>query len=456
MELVTGIFQPDIDFKIEDVSEGKVNGQSVLARVEGQFFVPDGKSRNRRYYPRSLWEKALSQPYITEKIENKTMYGTIGHTQPLDDNAILEGKVSHIVTKLYIDDTGRGIGEALILDTPAGNVLNTLLRAGSKLYVSSRAKGKFKGTHDGMPIVDENNYHMKTFDFVVDPGFLEAHPDLKESYDNLAEKDDETNIDNEGEKTMSNENNDLIKNLHEQNAKHVTSIEKLNNKIHEQAEELSTMKEEKHNMSADLENFKELEEDFKKLSEELEAYKAYGTAEEIKEAKEKLATVETELKEYKDIDPEHSATDIAETLEAANKLIDEYKAVADTPESITEALKELQEKLDKYGEFGTAEEVAELYILSTRLLENEETRKTEEAVSKLAAKIGVEESKIKKVYDKLTEEEIVELFKGQDEAKKYEEEKKRLSESNEEDVDLEEESSPFGKKSLCQSLLETY
>lgn len=33
----------------------------VLAVLEGPYFVPDGYSQNKRFYPRKLWEKVVSE-----------------------------------------------------------------------------------------------------------------------------------------------------------------------------------------------------------------------------------------------------------------------------------------------------------------------------------------------------------------------------------------------------------
>ena len=56
MSKVVDIIDPRIKFQLmEDSSE--VDGVHILAKVKGQFFVPDGKSRNGRFYPKELWEK---------------------------------------------------------------------------------------------------------------------------------------------------------------------------------------------------------------------------------------------------------------------------------------------------------------------------------------------------------------------------------------------------------------
>lgn len=187
------VFEPRVDWQVRDLSESdlsesdiseKVNNKHILGVVSGQFFAPDGESRNGRFYPRSLWEKVLKNSETNNRLGEKTMFGTIGHDDsPVTEEQLREGMVSHIVSRLWIDESGRGMGEAIILDTQAGRNLNTYLRAGSRLSTSSRASGRYvEGKQrNGIPIVDEDAYVFETFDFVIEPGFTEARPELMES-----------------------------------------------------------------------------------------------------------------------------------------------------------------------------------------------------------------------------------------------------------------------------------
>ena len=113
------------------------------------------------------------------------MFGSIGHDVKLGDVGLREGKASHVTTQAFIDDNGLGIGEALILNTPVGQILNTVLRAGCNLYVSSRADGLFNGTYNGLPVVDEDAYELEGWDFVIEPGFLRANPKISEALNDL-------------------------------------------------------------------------------------------------------------------------------------------------------------------------------------------------------------------------------------------------------------------------------
>ena len=185
-------FSPEEDLEMKwDISEadqdptGVVDGISILGRAVGPFFVVDGESQNQRFYSRDLWERILKESQ--ETIKKGAMLCTIGHGQPIDDAALLEGKVSHRISKLWIQEgKGKpiGMGEMLILNTPAGRTLNTYMRSGMELPVSSRGYGKYSGTTEsGCRIVDSATYKLEGFDVVRVPGIPTAIPILVEARD---------------------------------------------------------------------------------------------------------------------------------------------------------------------------------------------------------------------------------------------------------------------------------
>jgi len=172
----------------------------VLAKVKGASFFLDGFSRNGRFYPKKLWENALKNQETKNTISRGLMFGCIGHPKDYSLDELLEsGKVSHKVTDIQINEnSGEGIAEYEILDTPSGRILNTVLRSGSEMYVSTRAFGGFSNEtkdKDGKKykVLDEKNFVIESIDFVIQPGFLETNPklieSLKEDFLELEEKD---------------------------------------------------------------------------------------------------------------------------------------------------------------------------------------------------------------------------------------------------------------------------
>lgn len=168
----------------------------VLGFLNGCYFVPNGVSRNRRFYSEGLWKKTLSLKEIHESLKNG-MLGMFEHPRvkefyseegrPTGSHPIYAGMITK---KLFINKAmnesrqSLGYGKSYVIDTPVGKIMDTMMRAKDEagqplmnLFMSSRAWSRYVGKDSQQnDIMDENNYYLKTFDGVTDPGFLEAHP----------------------------------------------------------------------------------------------------------------------------------------------------------------------------------------------------------------------------------------------------------------------------------------
>jgi SOS response regulatory protein OraA/RecX len=419
------VFESDVDFVLEEAS-GEVDGKHIIGKVKGGFFVPDGTSRNNRFYPKDLWEQVLGSADVQEKMKSRRMLGTVGHDLMIDEKAVREGLVSHIVTNLKIEESSgklRGVGEAVILDTPAGRSLNTLMRAGSKMFVSSRAFGKFSGTHNGVPKVDKSSYKFDTFDFVLDPGFAEANPKLVESLE-INNKSS-----NKGDQKMDTE---LLEKVVKQNAGLQVDLSKAINEMDDyKAKYEASMKEmeELKKKLADAEaKMKDMECKMGDSSKSMEAYSKLGAAKEIEEA---LTGLRELNKKYQEIGTPEK---ISEALTKAQGLLTEYKVLG-TPKEVnkaieeaTKTLKEYQElgkpvelnkaldeaiaTIKKYQEFGTIDELTKVFEKMNKMASNMKSESVTKKVKELATELRVTEEAIRKLLEKgFKDEEIREVLK---------------------------------------------
>jgi hypothetical protein len=414
-EKLIDVIEPEMSFQIEESSD--VDGEHVLAKVKGVFFCPNGKSRNNRYYPKTLWEKALGDASVQQKLESKTMFGTVGHETELNDKAIQEGRISHIVTNAFIDKDGKGIGEALILNTPAGRVLNTIMRAGSQVYVSSRAEGRFKGTKDGMPVVDEDAYKLDTWDFVLNPGFNAANPKLVEELNNIDKND------NQGDTAM----NETLEKVIAENVELKKEIDTLSKSETSLKEALSPIQEENNHVKEQLATSEEKVTELTNANEELTTG--------LNEAKEVVAVVE----EMGD-----SVHEVKEALEKAVSYIETLHEEVGTREEIESTINNAISFKEEMDAIGSVEEIKQALKIGEDMLDEKLERMRKEKVAELAEKCNVSETAIEKVMSKgITEdEEIIEFFAEIVEAKKSEEEdeeddkedKKKKKDDEEEEV----------------------
>ena len=151
------------------VSESVANGVPAT-RVTGIFQVADDTNANGRVYPRSILKEAVGA--IQEDISNRSVWGEYDH--PPDAKIHLD-RISHLITKIWME--GKTVmGEAeIISELPHGAQLNTLLRHG-RVGISSRGIGDMEIRENGgqeLYYVTEG-YRFVTWDAVAEPSVTGA------------------------------------------------------------------------------------------------------------------------------------------------------------------------------------------------------------------------------------------------------------------------------------------
>jgi tetratricopeptide (TPR) repeat protein len=347
-----------------------VDNDVVLAKVKGPFFFPGGTSRNQRYYPPELWEKALLQESVQQKIKDLTMYGTVFHPQqepPIEE-------YSHVVTKLWVDPSNPkvGMGEALILNTPKGQILNKLLRLGSKWCVSSRATGRFvpgKTNESGLPIVDPETYQLQTFDFTPDPGFVDAHPQLVESL--LQPINKSRNVTNLNEVLHHNSPN-IKTNEHlevfpmadnrETTKAMVEALYKEKKGLEQSLQEALAANESYANLGSPEELAKALDI-AKEQNSMLKSYMEKGSVDDLADLEKDLSASQTKLSQYEDLGSPEEINAVFDQSQKALKQLADYKKMG-TPQEIKEVYvkaSKMSDILNAYKALGTPEKIAEAF-----------------------------------------------------------------------------------------------
>lgn len=132
--------------------------------IEGIFMQGDIKNRNGRVYPKEVLAKEVKR-YNKEYIDKKRAYGELGHPQGPTIN--LE-RVSHMITQLQ-QDGSNFVGKAKIMtETPYGKIVQSLIKEGAQLGVSSRGMGSLKQKNGANEV--QNDFYLATAaDIVADP-----------------------------------------------------------------------------------------------------------------------------------------------------------------------------------------------------------------------------------------------------------------------------------------------
>ena len=478
----TGKFQLDESFQKE--KDPRVDGENIIGSVEGIFFVPDGFSRNDRFYPCELWQKQLADSEINRRLENSIMFGCIGHTAgPVTEQDLSEGKVSHIMSKLWIDEsTGMGMGKAYILNTPAGRNLKTYLKAGSNLKVSSRGEGSFaEGMEkDGHPVVEASSYNLITFDFVIEPGFTETNPQIQENYieevliDNKNEvtqekgKDDsmdaekileEYKADRDAARTALEESkkqhSEEIAKLQEELAKSHDEVKALTEKMESDAKKAglrsSVAQARVRKLQATVESYSSLgsAEDIKKASmiskaaiQELKSYKSLGTISDIQKSLNRLVSVSEELQAYKSLGALKSLKELVSmserftVLQARQKVMDEAKKLS---EDSGKAIEEVAKMIKENGLEETKKSLQEAKVAESKKVDVILETKTE-ATAKATPK---KSSLVDSIFEDACSRMFIQEEDDEDEEEKPEEEVE--TEEGEVELETEEDKKPEGE-----------
>lgn len=144
----------------ELIIESEKTGKPLI--MTGILQKADTLNRNGRVYPFEILKREVDK--YMELVENNTAGGELDHP----DSAVVSlANVSHRVTDMWWQ--GKDLyGKVLIAEeTPAGQILKGLLKAGFMLGISSRGVGSVK-PRNGQDIVQED-FELIAFDFVSSP-----------------------------------------------------------------------------------------------------------------------------------------------------------------------------------------------------------------------------------------------------------------------------------------------
>lgn len=386
-------------FTISESNE-TVNGFHTLAKVKGCFFVPNGVSRNNRYYSRALWEKQLARPEIQEKMKKRVMFGTIGHDLEIDDKALREGLVSHIVTNAFIDDADQGMGELYVLDTQAGKALNAILRAGCELNVSSRANGTFEGEKDGVPAVSEDAYDLAGWDFVLESGFLQAHPKLVESLNNLNFlKNNETIFTNKENANMETAklNEDLVKATLNENKDLKNEVKKLNEEVEELKADVDTADKENKDLIGQA-------DELKPKLEKLAKYEELGSPEEIKAEQDDAEKKEDELGKFKELGD--TPEEVEEALRTAKNTVQTFESKFGKTSVVEAALKKSIEEGKKIAAHGGWKKIIEAIEIADDLTKKQADADADKEAGEVADELEMPKEEVTEMLKTMTVAQI--------------------------------------------------
>ena len=131
--------------------------------VEGVMQRAVAKNQNGRTYSKAILERE-SKKYIQEFVQNGNAFGELDHPE----SPIVSLKnASHIVKELWWKGNDL-MGRVELLNTPAGNIVKEIIKAGHTIGISSRGTGSVNQTNEGTLEV-QADFELVCWDFVSNP-----------------------------------------------------------------------------------------------------------------------------------------------------------------------------------------------------------------------------------------------------------------------------------------------
>jgi hypothetical protein len=129
--------------------------------LSGVMQKSDTQNGNGRVYPHRVLMREVEN--YKKLVKERRALGELDHP---DDSVINLRNASHMVTDVWFE--GKDVmGKVKVLDTPAGNILRSLVNSGVKLGISSRGMGSVSESN-GTTMV-EDDFQLICFDFVSEP-----------------------------------------------------------------------------------------------------------------------------------------------------------------------------------------------------------------------------------------------------------------------------------------------
>ena len=134
-----------------------------IFEVEGVMQRAGAKNQNGRVYEKEILVREAKK-YMDEFVKNGNAYGELDHPE---SPVVSLKNASHIVKDLYWNGDDL-MGKVELHNTPSGNIVKEIIRAGHTIGISSRGTGSVQQTNEGTLEV-QPDFELVCWDFVSNP-----------------------------------------------------------------------------------------------------------------------------------------------------------------------------------------------------------------------------------------------------------------------------------------------
>ena len=131
--------------------------------VEGVMQRAKAQNQNGRVYKKPILERETKR-YMEEFVKRGNAFGELDHPE---SPVVSLKNASHVVKDLWWDGDDL-MGRVELLNTPAGNIVKEIIKAGHTIGISSRGTGSVQQTNEGTLEV-QPDFELVCWDFVSNP-----------------------------------------------------------------------------------------------------------------------------------------------------------------------------------------------------------------------------------------------------------------------------------------------
>ena len=131
--------------------------------VEGVMQRAKAENQNGRVYSKDILVREAKK-YMEEFVKRGNAFGELDHPE---SPVVSLKNASHIVKELYWEGDDL-MGKVELLNTPAGNIVKEIIKAGHTIGISSRGTGSVQQTNEGALEV-QDDFELVCWDFVSNP-----------------------------------------------------------------------------------------------------------------------------------------------------------------------------------------------------------------------------------------------------------------------------------------------
>lgn len=157
---MTRLLLRERQYEVEVLTEQTAKGTQLY--IEGIFAQAEKKNGNGRIYKHQVLENAINT-YNEQYVTKRRALGELNHP----DRPFADPAESAVLIESLKWDGDNVIGKALVMTTPKGQIVKSLLEAGFNLGVSTRGLGSLTVKAEAKYVNDD--YEMTAIDAVDNP-----------------------------------------------------------------------------------------------------------------------------------------------------------------------------------------------------------------------------------------------------------------------------------------------